>query len=222
MRVSLSAVVAGLMVMAFWSGLVGTALGATPARLDPGVTAYVHQHQPWVPLQVRGVERFYDGNPSDTSFWVFTTIRPYTNQQEAERVCSVVAADLHALDLPVSVSVMGTPEATIEWDTPHHSCNAPVLAALASGPRVSPSRVAVLLGAELKTYEDQQGAHVTGLVCHAPGAPTPNEPAAADTEYPCSFTSAGTKWTCSLRPTGATLAGHNSTLGAVMCEHPKT
>jgi hypothetical protein len=220
MRLSLLAIVAGLTVVAVLSCLASTALGVTPAKLDPSVTAYVHQHQPWVPLQVRGVERFYDGNPSDTSFWVFTTIRPYTNQPEAERICSAVAADLHALDLPVSVSVMGRPEATIEWDTPQHSCNAPVPAALASGPPVSPSRVAVLLAAELKTSEDQLGAHVTGLICHAPGAPTPNELAAADTEYSCSFTSDGTKWKCSLRPTGATLAGHNSTLGAVLCEHP--
>lgn len=215
-----SSVVAFLAVLAIAVLLAGSALGSAPARLDSALTLYVRAHQPWVPLQARGVERFSDGNPSDTSFWVFTTIRPYTNHPEAERICSAVAADLHALALPVSVSVMGRPEATIEWDSPHHSCNAPVPAALATGPPVSAARVAVLLAAELKTSEDQQGAHVTGLTCHTPSAATPNEPAGAASEYPCSFSSNGTKWHCSLRPTGATLAGHNSTLGSVICEHP--
>jgi hypothetical protein len=200
--------------------VTGTALGSTPGRLDSSLTVYVHAHQPWVPLQARGIERVSDSNPSETSFWVFTTIRPYTNQHEAEHICSAVAADLHALDLPISISVMGRPEATIDWDTPQHSCDAPVPAALASGPPVSQARVAVLLTTELKTFEHQQRPDVTGLICHPPGAPIPNEPAVTASEYPCSFTSDGTKWTCSIRPTGATLAGYNSTLGSVICVRP--
>ena len=112
-RRSIDSLVVAFVAFVVASLAAGSAIGATPARFDSALTAYVRNHQPWVPLQARAVERFSDGDPADTSFSVFTTIRPYTDQVEAVRVCVAVADDLRALGLPLSLSVLGRPEATM-------------------------------------------------------------------------------------------------------------
>jgi hypothetical protein len=218
MRVSLSAIVVGLTVVAVLGCLAGTAFGVTPAKLDPVVTAYVHQHQPWVPLQVRGIERLYDGNPADTSFFVFTTIRPYTNQSEAKRICTAVADDLQTLGLPISLSVMGRPEATMTWDSAHHSCDALVPAALDNSHPAPVAHVEALIETEFAAMEGRTGHHVTDVTCQAPGATT----AGTTPSYPCSYSEAGVQWTCNIRPTAATIAGHKTQtgLGTFICVHP--
>ena len=215
MRVSLSAIV---VVLAVLSCLAGPAFGVTPAKLDSGVTAYVHQHQPWVPLQARGVERFSDGNPADTSFWVFTTIRPYTDQSEARRICTAVATDLHTLGLPISLSVMGRPEATMTWDSARHSCDALVPAALDNSHPAPVARVEALIETEFTAMERQQGHDITDVTCQSPGSVIPG----AAPSYPCSFSEAGVSWTCQVKPTAATLAGHKTQpgIGTYICSRP--
>jgi hypothetical protein len=103
-----------------------TALASVPATTDRALTTYVREHQPWLKLQQRGVERFYDGNPADTSFFVFTTMAPNTDRHTAERACEAVAADLQALHLPLSLSILSRPEATMAAYSPHISCTEPI------------------------------------------------------------------------------------------------
>jgi hypothetical protein len=200
----------------------GSAIGATPARFDSALTAYVRNHQPWVPLQARAVERFSDGDPADTSFSVFTTIRPYTDQVEAVRVCVAVADDLRALGLPLSLSVLGRPEATMAWDSSHHSCSAPVPAALAATTRpAAPARVAAVIESELATPESQLGLNATAVRCQA-SALSARTSAGMPRDYTCSFSAATTTWRCTTRPTAATLAGYKTAggLGVLTCMHP--
>ena len=106
--------------------LSATALASAPARTDRSLTAYVRQHQPWLTLQQRGVERFYDGDSVDTSFFVFTTMAPDADKGTAERACEAVAADLRALHLPLSLSILSRPEATLAAYSPRISCGAPI------------------------------------------------------------------------------------------------
>jgi hypothetical protein len=102
------------------------ALASAPAKPDRSLTSYVREHQPWLSLQARGVERFGDGNPADTSFFVFTTMAPHTDRSEAERACEAVAADLRALHLPLSLSILSRPEATMAAYSPQRSCTEPI------------------------------------------------------------------------------------------------
>jgi len=106
--------------------LSATAFATVPAKTDRSLTAYVRQHQPWLKLQQRGVERFYDGNPRDTSFFVFTTMAPKTDRRTAERACEAVAADLRALHLPLSLSILSRPEATMAAYSPVLLCTTPI------------------------------------------------------------------------------------------------
>jgi hypothetical protein len=200
------------------SGAIPAALGLTPARPDAAVTAYVRQHQPWVPLQARGIERFSDSNPDDTSFFVFTTIRPYTDQSEARRVCVAVANDLRSLHLAVSLSVLGRPEATMAWDSSQHSCGALVPAALDNAKPAPASRVAALVGIALAALERQQGQDVTDLSCRPPATPGTG----ATHAYRCSFSTPGIRWRCSVTPTASTVAGRETRpgLGTYACSHP--
>ena len=218
-RVLLSAVMAASTMLVVLSCLAGAAFAVTPATLDRSVTAYVHQHQPWVPLQARGIERFDDGNPADTSFFVFTTIRPYTAQSEARRICTVVADDLQTLGLPISLSVLGRPEATMTWDSSRHSCDALVPVALDNSHPAPVARVDALIATELSTTEREQGHVVTNVTCAAPGSVTPG----VAPSYPCSFSEAGIRWTCQIKPTAATVAGHKTQggLGLFICVHPR-
>jgi hypothetical protein len=103
-----------------------TALASVPARTDRSLTAYVRHHQPWLTLQRRGVERFYDGDAADTSFFVFTTMAPNTDRPTAERACEAVSADLRALHLPLSLSILSRPEATMAAYSPRLSCTQPI------------------------------------------------------------------------------------------------
>jgi hypothetical protein len=107
-------------------GIAVNAFASVPAKADPALTSYVRQHQPWLKLQHRGVERFYDGDSSDTSFFVFTTMAPSTNRRTAQRACESVAADLRALHLPLSLSILGRPEATLAAYSSHISCTQPI------------------------------------------------------------------------------------------------
>jgi hypothetical protein len=105
------------------SPVTATALASTPAKPDPSLTSYVHEHQPWLPLQARGIQRFYDGDPVDTSFFVFTTMKPGSDHAKAERACIAVAADLRALRLTVQLSILSRPEATMAAYSSHRSCS---------------------------------------------------------------------------------------------------
>jgi hypothetical protein len=107
-------------------GLSVPALASMPARPDRFLTSYVRAHQPWLPLQARGVERFGDGDPADTSFFVFTTMAPHTDRAEAERACEAVTSDLRALHLPLSLSILSRPEATMAAYSPQRSCSEPI------------------------------------------------------------------------------------------------
>lgn len=111
-----------LLASAAVMGLSATAFAAVPAKPDLSLTAYVRAHQPWLSLQARGVERFGDGDPSDTSFFVFTTLAPNTDRSEAERACEAVAGDLRALNLPLSLSILSRPEATMAAYSLQRSC----------------------------------------------------------------------------------------------------
>ena len=110
--------------IALWTPVAG--LASTPAKADHSLTAYVLKHQPWLPLQARGVERFFDGHPADTSFFVFTTMAPHTDRRTAERACEAVVADLRALHLPLSLSILSRPEATMAAYSPRISCTQPI------------------------------------------------------------------------------------------------